>query len=136
MGVIDKKYHKESILHIIKTLHEEGKAVRIENGKGYNYVYRRLTAVDYDGSIMIYDNSYDIYRPLSDYELVFMGTTSNFDKMIDRIVIKASKQRINSNRVSMQIAIASKNDKLKNYHYKIAVDEINFLRNFLGINRN
>ena len=107
-----------------RTLHED---------KGV-YHRRLFISVDEEKNYEVYDTSTDVYRPLSSSELHRLNF-SDINDFCDYLFIKNSYKRIKNNRKSMQIAIAKKNQKNKNYHHKIAIEEIKTLRSFLHTNK-
>lgn len=97
--------------------------------------HRRLCiSVDENKNYEAYDTSTDAYRPLNDNELHRLKFC-DINNFCDYLFIKNSHKRIKNNRENMHIAIAKNNQKNKNYHHKIAIEEIKTLRNFLHTNK-
>ncbi len=121
--------------NFIENLSQEKKRV-IENDKIY---YRRICiSIDDQNNYEAYDTSTDIYRPLNMHEIIEMKVYG-VERFCDNLFIKNSITRIKTNREYMQIAIAKKNEKNKEYHYKIANKEIKVLKEFklkLGYQQN
>lgn len=116
----------KSCWDFINNLSEEKKRV-VESDKVY---YRRICiSVDDQNNYEAYDTSTDIYRPLSFHELIDIKVFG-VERFCDNLFIKNSLKRIKTNREYMQIAIAKKNAKNKEYHYKIANKEIKVLKEF------
>jgi len=98
-------------------------------------IYRRLLVQKYFDEVDVFDNSTDVYRPLSSTELKALDSMS-VDDFCDFVFLSNSIERIKNNRYAMQLGIAKGNEKEKEYHYKIAMQEIRTLREFLDINKN
>lgn len=98
-------------------------------------IYRRLLVQKYFDEVDVFDNSTDIYRPMSSTELKALDSMK-IDEFCDNLFISNSIERIKNNRYAMQLGIAKKNEKEKEYHYKIAMAQIKILREFLDINKN
>jgi hypothetical protein len=98
-------------------------------------IYRRLLVQKYFDEVDVFDNSTNIYRPLSNKELKALGSMG-IDDFCDFLFLSSSMERIKNNRYAMQLGIAKGNEKEKEYHYKIAIQEIKTLREFLDINKN
>jgi|SRR5210317_114543 len=98
-------------------------------------IYRRLLVQKYFDEVDVFDNSTDVYRPLSDVELKALDSM-NIDDFCDDLFLTNSIKRFKNNRYAMQLGIAKGNEKEKEYHYKIAMQEIKTLREFLDINKN
>jgi hypothetical protein len=107
-----------------KTLHED-KSI---------YHRRLLITVNEEKKYEAYDTSTDVYRPLNVSELNRLNL-SDINDFCDHLFIKNCYLRIKNNRKGMQIAIAKNNQKNKNYHHTIAIQEIKTLRNFLHTNK-
>jgi hypothetical protein len=98
-------------------------------------IYRRLLVQKYFDEVDVFDNSTDVYRPLSSAELKVLDSVS-VDEFCDFVFLSNGIERIKNNRYAMQLGIAKGNEKEKEYHYKIAMQEIKTLRQFLDINKN
>ena len=98
-------------------------------------IYRRLLVQKYFDEVDVFDNSTDIYRPMSNTELKALDSMK-IDEFCDNLFVSNSIERIKNNRYAMQLGIAKKNEKEKEYHYKIAMAQIKILREFLDINKN
>ena len=98
-------------------------------------IYRRLLVQKYFDEVDVFDNSTDVYRPLSSTELKALDSMS-IDDFCDDLLLSNSIERLKNNRYAMQLGIAKGNEKEKEYHYKIAMQEIKTLREFLDINKN
>lgn len=116
--------------------HKQEKPIKKIKGNFIEHIiYRRLLVQKFNNEYEVWDNSTDVYRPLSEKELMDLKS-SDIDDFCNRLFIKNSADRINLNRKYMQIGIAKKNEKEKDYHYRIASEEIQILRKFLDINKN
>jgi hypothetical protein len=98
-------------------------------------IYRRLLVQKYFDEVDVFDNSTDVYRPLSSTELKALDSMS-IDKFCNYLFLTNTIERLKNNRYAMQLGIAKGNEKEKEYHYKIAMQEIKSLREFLYINKN
>ena len=98
-------------------------------------IYRRLLVQKYFDEVDVFDNSTDVYRPLSSKELKALDSMS-IDDFCDDLLLSNNIERLKNNRYAMQLGIAKGNEKEKEYHYKIAMKEIKTLREFLNINKN
>ena len=131
-------YKDYSIFKRLEKLYEKKDNIKIrrvsDQNEGDTYIYRRLTAMNVDDEVCIYDNSTDIYRPLNDQEIEELYSGS-IDDFCDKLFFQNSMQRIKNNKRKMQIAILKNNDKEKQYHYRIASETIKTLKNFLDINK-
>lgn len=94
-------------------------------------IYRRLLIQKYFDEIDVFDSSTDIYRPITFEELKELDSIA-IDIFCDNLFLSSSIERINNNRYAMQLGIAKQNEKQKEYHYKIAMQEIKTLREFFG----
>jgi len=98
-------------------------------------IYRRLLVQKYFDEVDVFDNSTDVYRPLSTTELKALDSMG-VDDFCNDLFLSNCIERIKNNRYAMQLGIAKENEKEKEYHYKIAMEEIKTLREFLDINKN
>lgn len=128
-----KENLKQQIYNIFCELESKGKTIKPNNSIRCLY-YRRLCLCLSDYGLEIYDTSTDIYRPISETEMELLCNIG-IENFCTNLVISSSWERINDNRTSMQLAIAKNNIKEKEYHYKIASEEIKILRDFLDMNK-
>jgi hypothetical protein len=98
-------------------------------------IYRRLLIQKYFDEVDVFDNSTDVYRPLSITELKTLDSMG-IDEFCNNLLLSNCVERLKNNRYAMQLGIAKGNEKEKEYHYKIAMQEIKTLREFLDINKN
>lgn len=104
--------------------HKNKKQIQLVKRRNLNVIiYRRIVVYDCKAlstwKSCVYDNSCDIYKPLTKSEHdEFMQ--SNVDDFCDKLYISNSLERIKLHHKKMRQAIAKKNNKLKLYHYKIA----------------
>jgi hypothetical protein len=124
---------KQKIYKLFLDLESKEKAIKTSE-KINCLFYRRLCVCMSDYGIEIYDTSTDIYRPLTKAEMKLLFEIG-IDDFCNNLVISSSWERIKNNRESMQLAIAKNNLKEKEYHYKIASEEIKILKDFLDINK-
>jgi hypothetical protein len=129
-----KKQTLKKMQEFYEKYHADKPVKRIFNNDIDVIIYRRILVQKYFDEINVFDNSTDIYRPMSKEEIILLNKIK-VDDFCDKLFIKNSIKRINNNRSYMQIGIAKKNEKQKNYHYRIAKQEIKTLRNFLDTNK-
>lgn len=134
-----KKHLQLKTLKRMKNFYEKFKGDkpvrRISDNNIDVIIYRRLLIQKYFDEVDVFDNSTDVYRPLSSTELKALDSMS-IDEFCDDLFLSNSIERLKKNRYAMQIGIAKGNEKEKVYHYKIAMKEIKTLREFLDINKN
>jgi hypothetical protein len=133
-----KKELQLKALKRMQDFHEKYKGTkpvrRISDDNIEVIIYRRLLVQKYFDEVDVFDNSTDIYRPMSSTELKALDSMK-IDKFCDNLFISNSIERLKNNRYAMQLGIAKGNEKEKEYHYKIAMQEIKTLREFLDINK-
>jgi len=131
-------YKNHSIFKRLEKLYDKKINIKIskisDQKDGDTYIYRRLSAMNIDNEVWLYDNSTDIYRPLNEEEIEELYSGS-IDDFCDKLYVQNSIQRIKNNKRKMQVAILKENDKEKQYHYRIASETIKTLKNFLDINK-
>ena len=101
-----------------------------------SFWYKGVVVEKLDNRIEMYDLSSDVYRPLSNKELIlFVQKDTHVEKFVVDLQIKNTKKSLSWIRTLFHIAIAKKSEKDKLFYFRKAMRRIKKLRKLFDINK-
>ena len=101
-----------------------------------SFWYKGVVVEKLDNRIEMYDLSSDVYRPLSNKELIlFVQKDTHVEKFVVDLQIKNSKKSLSWIITLFHIAIAKKSEKDKLFYFRKAMRRIKKLRKLFDINK-